>query len=514
MEDKPHQKPRPTPVATSVRATTTREIQVLCTLQASTPTVPVFIVEEHSEALLCLQRSMRRGLLPMSGIQMIHYDAHPDLSIPQKLTPAVVYNPQELLETLRNTESGIAEWMMPLVYAGHVNRIVWVRPLWSTQLANGEYTIQVGDAVVEHTSPTAKYLVVDCKAPYFANDGMNSSISCLDNVQELSLHVVTSDLNPIHYLSTAPHTAANTAAAAAAANTATPHSSTPPTNNFVLDICLDYFSTLNPFLEQLNKANLPTESLHAVLSFCMEFAAHVDTNVGQWDQQTWEERVRRSMLEEFFRKKIYTWNQEEMLQHTTVALLISSGYHTKAVLIQFVNALLVVEEKEKEKEKEKERSSSSSTSSTTTTSTIELILEYCMWSDLPSHQSTRAEMVHELKRMQDQMLQWKIKPAAITIACSSEDGFIHNKDVKWLINQILNTLQTSLGSDLDIIPEHEVETLYGIGMGKWVEDKLGVKAGTGTGTAGTGTISTHWNSLFRIILHTIQLFFFCEYFKL
>ena len=107
-----------------VRLSTEKELNVLQKLLPSSSSTPVFIVEEHSEALLCLQRAMRRGVLPMTNITLIHYDAHPDLSLPQHLTSDLVYSPTELLDTLRNTESGIAEWIMPLVFAGHINQIV------------------------------------------------------------------------------------------------------------------------------------------------------------------------------------------------------------------------------------------------------------------------------------------------------------------------------------------------------------------------------------------------------
>jgi len=232
---------------TEILHNTTRELHVLQKLlPGASSSLPIFIVEEHSEALLCLQRAMRRGVLPLHGISLLHYDAHPDLCLPQHLTSDLVYSPPDLLETLRNTESGIAEWVMPLVFAGHINHIVWIRSAWSNQLADGAYHLKVGEAVVSHTSPSEQYLVVDCKAPYFANDGMNAAVSSLKSVKSFALHVT------------------------AALNTCSLAHFPPAKPAVCLDICLDFFSTLNPFLEQL-KTTVPSSVVNSVQHFCAEF---------------------------------------------------------------------------------------------------------------------------------------------------------------------------------------------------------------------------------------------------
>jgi hypothetical protein len=452
--------------AAIIRSNTRREIKVLQSLHSSTSNMtnkitPVFLVEEHSEALLCLQRSMRRQVLPMKNIKIIHYDAHPDLSIPQKLTPDLVYRPNELLDILRNTESGIAEWMMPLVYAGHVNHIVWVRSKWSKQLLNGNYHINVGESIIDHTEPSQKYLAVDCNAPYFANDGMTCNLSNLEHSKQLSLDVVTSNTNPIECILSkmSGNTSSNTI-----------------NNNLVLDICLDYFSTNNPFLEALKNSTISKHVIHTIIHVCNEFSRKLQQL--QWNQQTWNERLRRAMLEEFIKKKIYKLKKIDMTKHSTVKILVPHLF-SEHLFDQFVNALLLFEKDEEEQQQIKKKQEGtamhiSSTSSPTTnspTTNIDLIFEYCMWSELPSHQSTRSEMLTELNVLKNTLLKWKnmnIQPNVVTIACSSEDGFINNEDVKWLINEILNILNITFHGHLDLIPERQVEDLYGIKMGKYV----------------------------------------------
>ena len=470
MSSRPLKRPRTTKEE-EISKNTTRELSVLQKLVPSSSTTPIFIVEEHSEALLCLQRSMRRGVLPLSNISMIHYDAHPDLSLPQKLTSDLVFSPNDLLDTLRNTESGIAEWIMPLVFAGHINHIVWVRSPWSTQLKDGTYNMKVGEAVVAHTSLEEKYLVVDCKAPYFANDGMSAAISNLENIQLLSLHV-TSNIDTTPTSQHFKHT--NTSNATKGLN------DTPPESAVCLDICLDYFSTLNPFLEQL-KEHIDSTSYNSVIHFCDEFSKHQSTTKS-WDTRTWEERLRRAMLEEFIRDEIYMLNHKEMMQHITVRILVPTIHSVRNNTSPFFQLVKVLQNVKKnatltnatltnatndESAAMKMIAATAATAAApppTTIDVADLILQYIMWSDLPSHKSTRKEMKIALNNMNTVFENWPtttLQPSVVTIACSCQDGFIQTDDVKWLIDELLVLLKKSFGK-LEILPEQEVIELYQI----------------------------------------------------
>lgn len=48
----------------------------------SRPPVPVYVVEDHDEALVVIYRAMGGKKLPLSGVTLIHFDAHPDLLSP------------------------------------------------------------------------------------------------------------------------------------------------------------------------------------------------------------------------------------------------------------------------------------------------------------------------------------------------------------------------------------------------------------------------------------------------
>ena len=97
------------------------------------------------------------------------------------------------------------------------------------------------------------------------------------------------------------------------------------------------------------------------------------------------------------------------------------------------------------------------------TSQTDLVLEYIMWAELPSHHATRSEMSSRLEILGSEIQRLPSIPAVVTIACSSQDGFISKVDVEWLISKILNLLKVCLSPrHLEIIPETEVQELYTI----------------------------------------------------
>lgn len=70
-----------------------------------------------------LHSAIRSGALPVSGCGMIHFDAHPDLSVPRSLPASWVFAPARLLHHLSSSPGGIAEWILPAVFAGHLSTV-------------------------------------------------------------------------------------------------------------------------------------------------------------------------------------------------------------------------------------------------------------------------------------------------------------------------------------------------------------------------------------------------------
>ena len=106
---------------------------------ASGTGLPLHVVEDHNHALEHIYRAIGRKKLPFSGTCLVHFDAHPDLLAPEGMPAEVVYSKEELFGCL-----GIADWILPAIYAGHFGSVVWLKPTWSEQIPDGLYQLTVG----------------------------------------------------------------------------------------------------------------------------------------------------------------------------------------------------------------------------------------------------------------------------------------------------------------------------------------------------------------------------------
>lgn len=78
--------------------------------------IPIFIVEDHNHVLEFIYRCLGARRLPFGGNKIIHFDSHPDLTIPKSMPAEFVRNKEKLLESL-----SIENWLMPTTYAGHIS---------------------------------------------------------------------------------------------------------------------------------------------------------------------------------------------------------------------------------------------------------------------------------------------------------------------------------------------------------------------------------------------------------
>ncbi|OLP80252.1 UPF0489 protein C5orf22-like [Symbiodinium microadriaticum] len=102
--------------------------------------LPVFVCEYHDEALRFLHFCIRRRKIPFGDLAMVHLDAHPDLSASTQLEADRIYDsPLEVYAALREEDGGIAQWILPAVYGGHLSSVWWVRPPGSQQISDGTY---------------------------------------------------------------------------------------------------------------------------------------------------------------------------------------------------------------------------------------------------------------------------------------------------------------------------------------------------------------------------------------
>lgn len=103
------------------------------------PRLPVWICENHDEVLYYIHRAIASRHLPFEAITLLHFDSHPDLTIPVDLSAEVIYDKEVLYDKI-----SIADWILPAVYAGHINCVIWMKPYWADQMQDGDYRFKIG----------------------------------------------------------------------------------------------------------------------------------------------------------------------------------------------------------------------------------------------------------------------------------------------------------------------------------------------------------------------------------
>ena len=150
-------------------------------------------------------------------------------------------DPHALYEVLDDSEGGNAEFILPAVFAGHVTKVTWVRPPWARQLPDGLHRFHIG---VEKASASLR---VTMPAVYYLDEGLYCGVEAMEtnSVKALELRVCqaedTETLLPKRF--------------SAGGN-----------GGWLLDICLDYYSTENPFLEAV-EAVAGREAREAVCAY-------------------------------------------------------------------------------------------------------------------------------------------------------------------------------------------------------------------------------------------------------
>lgn len=146
--------------------------------------LPVWIVEDHHDVVHHIYRAIASRHLPMNNIKMVHLDSHPDLLISVSMPAETVFDKDKLI-----SELSIENWIMPMVYAGHISAVAWLHPYWAQQIREGEHSMFVG----QDSSTTT--IRVTSKDHYFLSDGLFVPEQQLENAKHLTLHVVK--VNPV-----------------------------------------------------------------------------------------------------------------------------------------------------------------------------------------------------------------------------------------------------------------------------------------------------------------------------
>ncbi|TGZ45979.1 hypothetical protein CRM22_011157 [Opisthorchis felineus] len=93
--------------------------------------IPVIVVDAHNEVLSYIYRLIGAKRIPFSGIKLLHFDSHPDMGSPALKACEIRQNPHDLVH-----KTSIEDWIIPMIYAGHIDHVIWLHPHWSNQLFN------------------------------------------------------------------------------------------------------------------------------------------------------------------------------------------------------------------------------------------------------------------------------------------------------------------------------------------------------------------------------------------
>jgi len=238
-------------------------VSVLSNLLDRDRLLHVGIVEDHCDCVPFLYALIRKKIIRDAPV-LLHVDAHPDLSLPSSpplqnqalarssyppsfasssLLPSFPCSSRNsvkswkdaetLCDLLSSSEGAIAEWILPLVYNQFLaERVIWIHPNWSDQFGapedNKEIEFFIGD-VFENGVEVA---VVSSEESYYSIEGVarqegqllettprrRCCLICQTVQKEMDLSLLLTQQQP-----------------------------------WILDICLDYFITVNPFLDPLQE---------------------------------------------------------------------------------------------------------------------------------------------------------------------------------------------------------------------------------------------------------------------
>lgn len=191
--------------------------------------VPIFVVEDHNDVLRFMYRCLGARRIPFAANKILHFDSHPDMTIPKSMPAEFVRDKVKLFDTL-----SIENWLMPVAYAGHINQLIWIKPYWANQINDGDYEFSIGDH--------AGYIRCDSALEYFLSEGTYQQKCNLNNQHQINLRVFTLDKKLIDDKLESQTRRVEFENCVDDAN-----------ERFILDIDLDFFSTANPFKKILEK---------------------------------------------------------------------------------------------------------------------------------------------------------------------------------------------------------------------------------------------------------------------
>ncbi|BFF97076.1 uncharacterized protein DMAD_05565 [Drosophila madeirensis] len=357
--------------------------------------IPVFIVDYHNDVLEFIYRCLGTRHLPLENNLLVHFDSHPDLVIPRHIAASSTYDKETMLNEL-----SIENWIMPTLYAGHFNRMVWLKNSWCKQIPTGKHSFKIGQK--------DDCIGVDCPLDYFIADGNYCNSDDLQESRQVELQVHDADsdsLDPTQFVTAEDG------------------------KGFVLDIDLDFFSTSNPFLEIYKDAdcyNQLKEIFHFVSVEAVKKAAKA--TISEYMATADKRQTQLEALKRIF------WHLEEQRSLEGLELpdetVISPEVYAKIVRLTEQLA-------DKYPDDEIDWHLIFDSGSTTDNN------------GLPHHISTSQELEEYFANFKRFLERLPVPPVAITMAHSAQDDYCPQDQVAFIEERVLRLLKDVFGERLN-----------------------------------------------------------------
>ena len=237
----------------------------------------VGIVNDHHDVVPFIHSLLRRKSIKQ-GLLCIHFDSHADLCIPSAETKEnSVLNwkfPRSLYyDVFGYSEAAISEFLIPLMYNQDIGPLIWVKSqMASSSIDDGVYDCLVGDRPVKRKGWSLP--AIDLPIPYYLDEGTATKQDSLNHARPVRFQVVSGADGLVKELPTVK-------------SLSSPESRRSREHNvpWMLDICLDFFSVINPFHDAIYR------SLEADIAASLEQRdtqlarmASDDTDHSEWER--------------------------------------------------------------------------------------------------------------------------------------------------------------------------------------------------------------------------------------
>ena len=181
----------------------------------------IAVVEDHCDIVHFLHALVRSKRISSRDVHLLHFDSHPDM-IPLVDHSVLDCYSYESLTAHLDGEMGISQFILPLLYTDQLKSAVWVKCDWADHRKEDLYTFHMGNFSKPNSHDPPKTRVT-LEHSYYLDESMVEQIENLTDKKHIAFQVTDSNGNePLLF-----------------------------TENWILDICLDYFSVTNPFLGEL-----------------------------------------------------------------------------------------------------------------------------------------------------------------------------------------------------------------------------------------------------------------------